>query len=122
MLTTRKTTGFTAWKRLNLHRKHPHKHVSAVHRQLRPALTHIDQCGSMDFVSDNLFNVRHFWALTVADNFSRECLAIHAGKSLKDEDSVGVMEARWVLYKHLPVRIRTDNGSEFIPKGLDKWA
>jgi putative transposase len=37
----------------------------------------------MDFVSDNLFNGRRFRALTVVDNFSRECLAIHAGKSLK---------------------------------------
>jgi putative transposase len=43
-------------------------------------------------VSDNLFNGRRFRALTVVDNFSRECVAIHAGKSLKGEDVVGVME------------------------------
>ena len=42
----------------------------------------IDQCWSMDFVSDNLFNGTRFRALTVVDNFSRECVAIHAGKSL----------------------------------------
>ncbi|WP_420267310.1 DDE-type integrase/transposase/recombinase, partial [Klebsiella pneumoniae] len=52
----------------------------------------VDQCWSMDFVSDNLFNGRRFRALTVVDNFSRECVAIHAGKSLKGEDVVGVME------------------------------
>ena len=46
----------------------------------------------MDFVSDNLFNGTRFRALTVVDNFSRECVAIHAGKSLKGEDMVGVME------------------------------
>lgn len=60
--------------------------------------------------------------LTVVDNFSRECLAIYAGKSLKGEDVVGVMEALRVLDKRLPVRIQTDNGSEFISKSLDKWA
>lgn len=90
--------------------------------QQRPVLTHVDQCWSMDFVSDNLFNGRRFRALTVVDNFSRECLAIHAGKSLKGEDVVRIMEALRVLDKRLPVRIQTDNGSEFISKSLDKWA
>lgn len=72
-------------------------------------------------MSDNLFNGRCFRALTVVDNFSRECLAIHAGKSLKGDDVVSVMEALRVLDKRLPVRIQTDNGSEFISKSLDKW-
>ena len=35
---------------------------------------------------------------------------------------VGVMERLRVLGKRLPVRIQTDNGSEFILKSLDKWA
>ena len=56
------------------------------------------------------------------DNFSRECVAIHAGKSLKGEDVVGVMERLQVPGKRLPVRIQTDNGSEFISKSLDKCA
>ena len=107
---------------LNLRRKRPRRHVSAAHRQQRPVLTGVDQCWSMDFVSDNLFNGRRFRALTVVDNFSRECVAIHAGKSLKGEDVVGVMERLRVLGKRLPVRIQTDNGSEFISKSLDKWA
>ncbi len=73
-------------------------------------------------MSDNLFNGTRFRALTVVDNFSRECVAIHAGKSLKGEYVVGVMERLRVLGKRLPVRIQTDNGSEFILKSLDKWA
>lgn len=70
-------------------------------------------------MSDNLFNGRRFRALTVVDNFSRECLAIHAGRSLKGEDVVDVMEGLRVLGKRLPVRIQTDNGSEFISKSLE---
>ncbi|EGT5655705.1 transposase family protein [Citrobacter braakii] len=66
-------------------------------------------------MSDSLFNGRRFRVLTVVDNFSRERLAIHAGKSLKGEDVVSVMET-------LSVRIQRDNGSEFISKSLDKWA
>ncbi|HIB8493907.1 TPA: DDE-type integrase/transposase/recombinase, partial [Klebsiella pneumoniae] len=107
---------------LNLRKKRPRRHVSAAHRQQRPVLSGVDQCWSMDFVSDNLFNGRRFRALTVVDNFSRECVAIHAGKSLKGEDVVGVMERLRVLGKRLPVRIQPDNGSEFISKSLDKWA
>ena len=71
-------------------------------------------------MSDNLFNGRRFRALTVVDNFSRECVAIHVGKSLKGEDVVSIVEALRVLDKRLPVRIQTDNGSEFISKNLDK--
>lgn len=73
-------------------------------------------------MSDSLFSGRRFRALTVVDNFSREYLAMHAGKSLKGEDVVRVMEALRVLDKRLPVRIQTENGSECISKSLDKWA
>lgn len=89
---------------LDFRRKRPLRHVSAVHHQQRPILTGIAQCWSMDFVSDSLFNEMRFRALTVADNFSRECLVLHAGKSLKGEDVVSIMEALRVLEKRLPVR------------------
>lgn len=91
---------------LNLRRKRPRRHVSAVHLQQRPVLTRVDQCWSMDFVSDNLFNGRRFWSLTVVDNFSRECLAIHVGKSLKGDDVVTVTEAIRVVHNRLPVCIQ----------------
>lgn len=73
-------------------------------------------------MSDRLFNGWNFRALTLVDNFSRECLVIHAGKSLKGEDVLRVMEALRLLDTRPPVRIQTDNGSEFISKSLDKWA
>lgn len=44
-----------------------------------------------------------------------------AGKSLKGEYVVSVIEALRVLDKRLPVRIQTDDDSEFISKSLDKW-
>lgn len=96
--------------------------TSTAHHQQLPILTDVDQCWSIDFVSENQFHGRRFRALTVVDNFSRECLEIHAGKSLKSEDVVGVMERLRVLGKRLPVRIQKVYGSEFISKSLDKWA
>lgn len=107
---------------LNLRCKRPRRHVSAAHRLSRPELSNIDQCWSMDFVADNLFNGRRFRALTIVDNFSRECLAIHVGQGIKGEEVVSVMEQLKDYHGRLPKRLQTDNGSEFISKVLDKWA
>jgi putative transposase len=76
----------------------------------------------MDFVADALFNGRRFRALTVVDNYSRECLEIEVGQSLKGEDVVRVMERLRLAKGVVPNRIKVDNGSEFISKALDKWA
>jgi putative transposase len=76
----------------------------------------------MDFVADQLFDGRKIRALTVVDNFSRQCLAIHVGQSLKGEDVVTVMERIKTEFQSVPQRIQVDNGSEFISKVLDKWA
>ena len=79
------------------------------------------QCWNMDLLSGSLFSGWRFRGVTVVDNFSRECLVIHAGKSLKWEDVVvSVMEKLLVLDKRLSVRIQKDNSSEFISKSQDK--
>jgi putative transposase len=68
---------------LALRRKRPWRHASAVHReQRRPAVDRND-IWSMDFVADELADGRRFRALTVIDLFTRECLAIDAGQSLR---------------------------------------
>ena len=80
----------------------------------------------MDFVADQLFDGRKIRALTVAvrravDNFSRQCLAIHVGQSLKGENVVAVMDQLKEVNLAVPNRIQVDNGAEFISKTLDKW-
>lgn len=107
---------------LNLRSKRPRRSVSAAHRIQRPEVSSIDQCWSMDFVSDSLFNGRRIRALTVVDNFSRECLAIHVGLSIVGSQVVEVMQALKRFTGRQPSRIQVDNGSEFISKALDKWA
>lgn len=76
----------------------------------------------MDFVMDALFDGRRFRALTIVDNYSRECLEIEIGQSLKGEDVVRVMDRLRLVKGVVPKRIKVDNGSEFISKALDKWA
>ena len=75
----------------------------------------------MDFVTDSLFNGHRIRALTVVDNFSRECLAITVDRQLRSEDVVATME-HLKSFRGVPQRIPVDNGSEFISKAMDLWA
>jgi putative transposase len=106
---------------LNLRHRRPRRNKAAAHRQTQPSLTARNQCWSLDFVMDALFDGRRFRALTLVDNFSRECLGIEVGTSLKGEEVVRVMERMRLTRGELPQRIKVDNGSEFISKALDKW-
>lgn len=107
---------------LNLRSKRPRRSKSAAHRLERPQLSSLYQCCSMDFVSDALFDGKKIRALTLVDNYSRRCLAIHVGQSLKGVDVVSVLDRLKIEEGIIPKRIQTDNGSEFISKDMDKWA
>lgn len=108
---------------LNLRSKRPRRNRSASHRlPSSGSASSLNECWSMDFVSDQLFEGSRFRALTVVDNYSRRCLAIKAGKSLKGCDVVEIMQEITQDGEIVPKRIKVDNGSEFISKALDKWA
>ena len=106
---------------LNLRRKRPRRRKAAAHRLERLVAQRPNACWSMDFVADALFDGRRFRALTVVDNFTKECLAIEVAAQLRSEDVVRVME-RLRLQRGLPSRIQTDNGSEFASLAMDRWA
>jgi putative transposase len=92
-----------------------------MHRQSRPAVSSINECWSMDFVADELFNGRRIRALTVVDNCSREALAITVDHQLRADDVIATVSLIGQARSY-PKRIQVDNGSEFISKALDKWA
>jgi putative transposase len=106
---------------LNLRAKRPKRRRSAAQRVQRPPATFVNESWSMDFVTDSLFNGHRFRALTVVDNFSRECLAIEVGQHFRGEGVVGIVE-RIKAVSGIPCFIRVDNGPEFISKELDRWA
>jgi putative transposase len=106
---------------LNLRRKRPRRRVAAAHRSMQPVATQIDECWSMDFVADALFNGQRFRSLTIVDNFSRESLAIVPATSIRGDDVVAVLD-QLKGKGRIPKRIKVDNGSEFISKDVDKWA
>jgi putative transposase len=106
---------------LNLRSKTKRKQLAVKRVPERNAATRLNECWSMDFVSDQLYNGKRFRALTVLDTFSRECLAIHADAGVKAEAVTRVLEALRET-RGLPRRIKVDNGPEFISRVLDNWA
>jgi len=72
-------------------------------------------------VSDALADGRRFRALTIVDDFTRECPAIEVDFSLPGERVVRVL-ARLAVARGLPRAIVLDNGPEFAGLALDQWA
>ena len=75
----------------------------------------------MDFVSDITVTGRRIRALTIVDDYSRECPAIEVDTSLGGVRVVGVLESL-AETRGLPEVITVDNGPEFAGKTLDAWA
>jgi putative transposase len=71
-------------------------------------------------VADRTDNGGKLRILTVIDEYSRECLALHVARKLTAEDLIEVME-RLVAEQGAPAHMRSDNGSEFIARILQKW-
>ena len=94
---------------LNLRSKRPRRNKAAAHRLERMQLFSMNQCWSMDFVADQLFDGRKLRPLTVVDNYSRKCLAIQVGQSIKGMDVVEVMER--IKQEILSVKIQMRSSS-----------
>ncbi|KVE20561.1 hypothetical protein WI92_26920 [Burkholderia vietnamiensis] len=59
--------------------------------------------------------------LCVIDEYTRECLAIEVGASLRSQDVILTLSRLMRLYGK-PAFVRPDNGPEFAGKVLDAWA
>lgn len=75
---------------------------------------------SYDFVADRLSNGKKIRMLTVIDEYSRKCLAIHVNRRLKSDDVLEVL-SRLFITEGMPNYIRSDNGSEFTARILQDW-
>lgn len=106
---------------LGLRKKLPRRRVACVRREIRPTAATRNECWSMDFVADQLFDGRRLRVLVIVDNHTRESLALEARQRIGGLDVATVLE-RLVRAHGLPQRIQVDNGPEFISKDLDRWA
>ena len=106
---------------LAMRKKPPRRRVACMKRELRPTASMKNECWSMDFVSDQLFDGRRVRVLVIVDNHTRESLALEVSQRIRGIDVVGVLER--ISKEHgFTKRIQVDNGPEFISKDLDRWA
>ena len=73
-----------------------------------------------DFIHDRTAGGRPLKWLTLVDEYTRECLVLHADDSITGAD-VRRIVARVIGRRGAPTRIRSDNGSEFICEALVNW-
>ena len=73
-----------------------------------------------DFIFDRLEDGRQLKVLTVTDEYTRESLAIEAGRSFNGAQVVEVLK-RIGRERGVPGHIRSDNGSEFIGRQVKDW-
>ena len=101
--------------------KTPKRRVSAKLREDRCPADAPNECWSMDFMADQLFDGRRLRLLPIVDNFSRVSPSIEVGQSCKATDVVDALN-RAVQRNGKRKTIRVDNGPEFVSKEVDLWA
>ncbi len=106
---------------LQLRSKRPKRRIKAKLREDRTPAFAVNDCWSMDFLSDQLFNGRKVRILMIEDNFTRLSPAVDARFSYRGADVVQTLERVAQRYWR-PERIRIDQGPEFISRDLDLWA
>ena len=102
-------------------RKKRRRKGAAGARVVLPMPQRINERWSMDFVTDRIVTGRRFRALTIVDNYSRECPAIEVDTSLGGRRVFGVLD-RLAETRGLPEAITIANGPEFAGRALDEWA
>jgi putative transposase len=83
--------------------------------------TYPHQRWSMDFVHDTFATGRRLRVLSIADDFSKQCVKIEVDTSISGQRVTRALDQAVEFYG-LPECIRIDNGPEFIGNALDKWA
>lgn len=106
---------------LKMRTKPPKRRVAVKLRECPVLVSSRNECWSMDFVADQLFDGHRLRILTIVDNFTRESPAIEVKRRFKGIDVADVLEATTKRYGR-PKSIKVDNGPEFISKELDLWA
>jgi putative transposase len=107
---------------LGIRRRRPKRRRSAAHRVEHPRPQAPNETWAMDFMHDALSDGRSLRVLTVVDTYTRECVALEAGRSFSGADVGAALEKAGKTSGGLPQRIRVDNGTEFTSKALDAWA
>lgn len=91
--------------------------VSTAERQRAVRVNHV---WSWDFVEDQTENGTRFRILSLIDEYTRECLALHVAWSIRAVDVIAVVDKAMGRYG-VPEHLRSDNGPEFIAYAIQDW-
>jgi len=86
----------------------------------RQQAKHTGHVWSWDFVEDQTERGTRFRVLTLIDEHTRECLAVHVAWSIRAVDVITVVEAAMERFG-VPEHLRSDNGPEFIAYAIQDW-
>ena len=104
---------------LNIPRRRPRRRRSGsdirLHGAVRP-----NAVWSYDFVHDQMVDGRSLKLLCVIDEYTRECLTIEVGASLRSQDVILTLSRLMRLYGK-PTYVRSDNGAEFTAAKVMRW-
>jgi putative transposase len=111
---------YRLWKleKLNLPKRRPRKKRAKPTIGIMPKAERANQVWTYDFVFDQSLSGKSLKMLTLIDEYTRECLAVEVGISIKSEQVRQVLE-RVCVEKGFPEMIRSDNGSEFIAQAVN---
>jgi len=87
---------------------------------VRYRATHRNHVWSYDFVTERTEDGKQLKLLVVIDEYTRECLAIEAGRSFTAKEVVLTLQDLFAV-RGAPEHIRSDNGPEFIAKEVRRW-
>ncbi|MDQ3711589.1 MAG: IS3 family transposase [Acidobacteriota bacterium] len=113
---------YRLWRQenLSLPRRRPGKPRAKAAVGIVPKATRVNQIWTYDFVFDQSLSGKSLKMLTLIDEFTRECLAVEVGVSIKSARVQQILQ-RVCSEKGVPELIRSDNGSEFIGKAVGNW-
>ena len=86
--------------------------------RLRPQFK--DHVWSYDFVIGRTVEGRAFRILNIIDEYSRECLVMLVKRSITSQDVIDQL-FELIIFRGIPVHIRSDNGPEFTAKAIRRW-
>jgi putative transposase len=104
---------------LQVPRRRPRRRVAS-HRPRPIPATGANHLWAYDFVFDACANGQQLKCLTVVDEYTRECLAIDVGGSIRSGRVIEVL-SRLVSVHGAPRYLRSDNGPEFVSRAVLRW-
>lgn len=105
--------------KLSLRRKYKKRWITRVIQPLLPPLA-LNECWSMDFMSDVLTDGRKLRVFNVIDDCNREAIAIEAALSYLAQAVIETLE-NLKEETGVPKFIKCDNGPEFTSKTFTQW-